>query len=143
MSDFPLARDPYSDPTPVGGARTDVIVRETVTERPRRERAIEPGRLERAGLLLPFVEQVGPRQFRVKGHDEPEYGVNLDSDEICGCRDAYYRTLRCKHQLVCEIIARDPMVLLAFGQLLLRKQEHAKELHRQVRAVRRTVRKAG
>jgi hypothetical protein len=109
---------------------------------PTRERAITPSRLWDAGLLLPFVERLptGPRQYRVKGHDEPHYDVDLDSDEICPCRDAYYRTVRCKHQLVCEILDGDLMVRLAYGQMLLRKEEIEKETRRATRHLRRAQR---
>ena len=78
-------------------------------------RAYCPSRFRRAVQLA--VTQIGPRQYRVRGQDEPHYDVDLDGDPPCYCRDNEYRGRRiqqkCKHHIAALLQARDPMMLNA------------------------------
>jgi hypothetical protein len=70
----------------------------------------EVQRFRRAWQLVKTgrVEQVGHRQFRVAGNEEPVYDVALDGDPPCYCLDSYYGgTRRCKHFLASAIVAKD------------------------------------
>lgn len=106
---------------------------------PRRDEAIEPGRLRRAVALLPFVEQIGPRDFRVKGNDEPQYHVSLDTNPPCYCRDAEMRGMQCKHEICCRLRLREPQVVQALGDLLLQQEKNLKEAMRRTRRRKRTA----
>jgi hypothetical protein len=85
-------------------------------------RAFEPNRLRRAVALLKGVERAGPRQYRVRGQDEPEYAVSLDGDPPCYCADYYHRgspTNPCKHILAARLVDGDMALIQSLGELLL------------------------
>jgi hypothetical protein len=99
----------------------------------RRDESIEPGRLRRAVALLPFVQQIGPKDFRVKGNDEPQYHVALETNPPCYCRDAEMRGVQCKHELCCRLWLREPQVVQALGDMLLQQEKNLKEALRRTR----------
>jgi hypothetical protein len=98
--------------------------------RPRRDESIEPGRLRRAIKRLPFVEQVGPRQFRVKGNDEPWYAVDLDVEPPCYCKDRENRGVQCLHELACRLRLFEPQAVKAMADLIEMDERNAKELRK-------------
>lgn len=90
-----------------------------MTEKP----AHDPGRFARAFKLARdgHVEQVGPRQFKVAGNEQPYYDVDLDGDPMCYCDDQDWagRKIRnnCKHVLAARIVAKDPSVIPSLMEL--------------------------
>lgn len=94
------------------------------------ERSIDETRLLRAMRLLPFVERLGPMQFKVPGHHEPHYYVDLSQDPPCLCCDMEFagrQGHQCKHTLACRWLNRDLPVLMAAGNVLLRVEKHLAE----------------
>ena len=118
-----LARDPYSDPTPCGGANK-VEVREEVRGKPSRENAIEPRRLLSAATIV--SEKVGHGQYRVQSRSRKHIVYNIDvySDQPCDCEDSQYGHGRmCAHWLHCRMREGDELTLLALGQVIVRAQK--------------------
>jgi hypothetical protein len=100
-------------------------------------RTVEIGRLKKALEIIhagqrgePSSEQLGLRQFRVKGHEQPWYFVDLDGDPICYCDDCRFspRGLRmCKHEIVCRLVLNEPGVLAQAVEQLYMAGERQKE----------------
>lgn len=90
-------------------------------------RVFEPGRFARAVSLA--VTKLGPRQYRVRGQDEPFYDVSLDADPPCYCRDQEVNGRKlggnCKHVICARLQERDPA---AMGELVERFQRQLKIL---------------
>jgi hypothetical protein len=142
------ARDPYADPTPCGGARTE-IVREVITQAPAsgrettrlaptatssrtqepRPSGYDPRRMRRA-LALKW-ERLGPSEYRIWGGAR-EHHVKLDVDPPCDCEDFHFSdgTRRCKHLILaelCETLAVDgDGRLLRALQAMLEQDEERK-----------------
>lgn len=93
----------------------------------------EPGRLARAKDLA--IEKVGPRQYRVRGQDEPFYMVDLDVDPPCYCADQENRGKqiggKCKHVLAALLQEHNPALMQALGESLLRQEQNLEELLRE------------
>jgi hypothetical protein len=85
--------------------------------------AHDPGRFARAFKLAMSgrVQQIGPRQYRVAGNEQPYYDVDLDGDQPCYCEDQDWsgRKIRnnCKHVLAARIVAQDPSVIPSLMEL--------------------------
>lgn len=67
--------------------------------------ALDAGRVRRALEL--DVYRVSDGQYRVQG-SEDDYYVQVAPDQLCYCRDAVFRSARCKHLLAALIAAGDP-----------------------------------
>jgi hypothetical protein len=85
--------------------------------------AHDPGRFARAFKLARDggVKQIGPRQYRVAGNEQPYYDVDLDGDPPCYCEDQDWsgRRIRnnCKHTLAARIVAQEPSVIPSLMEL--------------------------
>src|SRR5438105_312245 len=93
-------------------------------------RTIERGRLLRGMALLPFMEELGPNLFRVRGNEEPLYYVNLDGDPVCYCDDSKHAPREgrmCKHEIVCRLYSMEEGVLTAMNDILVNRQQHLAE----------------
>jgi hypothetical protein len=100
------------------------------TDRVTRERAICPRRLRRAQFLK--ADRVGPGEYAVCGSHGAVHWVNLNSDEMCGCMDHYYRGVQCAHILRARlgedyVGTGDGMMILALQQMLKRDEDNLKE----------------
>jgi hypothetical protein len=91
----------------------------------------DPARLRRA--LQCKGEQLGPRQFKVWGQDEPFYNVDLDGDPVCYCKDSEYHGRGCKHELFAKLASGDMALLQAAGDELLKREQAAAALQRTTR----------
>lgn len=102
-------------------------------------RTIEHGRLLRGMALLPFMEELGPNEFRVRGNEEPVYYVNLDGDPVCYCDDAKHapRASRmCKHEIACRLWSMELGVVTAMNDILVKRKAHLAEHTRRPRRQR-------
>lgn len=101
---------------------------------PRRDEAIEPGRLARS-LTRAWVK-TGPRQYRIAGVHQPWYDVDLDSDTPCYCESARFSGIMCLHELRARTVERDPRVFDAVVALYERRVRQDEEAQRASRAPR-------
>lgn len=99
-----------------------------------------PGRFARAVELARrdgAVTQMGPRQFRVVGNDEPEYFVDLDENPACYCddiRNAGWKTNNtCKHILACRLAIKDPSLENSLMEFAYAQMQRVQELERRTR----------
>lgn len=150
-----LARDPYGDPTPCGGARKEIISESRLVEgdgasngptgltspgrhpthQANSETALpyEPNRLTRAITEL-RSEQLGPLEYRVWG-GRHEHHVKLDVDPPCDCEDFYYRgrEILCAHVLHCLMREGNQDLLIAAGEIMRQMQEQVKAASQAIR----------
>lgn len=94
-----------------------------------RKDGYDPARLRRA--LQCKGDQLGPRQFRVRGQDEPFYNVDLDGDPVCYCKDSEYHGRGCKHELFARLASGDVALLQAAGDVLLEREKRSDALTKQ------------
>ena len=103
-----------------------------VAKAPKRETApkdgYDPSRLRRAAQLA--CKKLGPRQYRVKGQDEPHYDVALDVDPPCYCKDAEFHGRGCKHELCARLHDGDGALIQALGDILIAQAERNAELEK-------------
>jgi predicted nucleic acid-binding Zn finger protein len=102
--------------------------------------AHETERFKKAFLLAKkegAVTQIGPRQFRVVGQDEPEYFVDLNESPACYCKDivnAGWKTGdMCKHILACRLAIKDPTLDNSLMEFAYQQMQRAAELERRPR----------
>lgn len=92
-------------------------------------RAYCPSRFRRAVQLA--VTQIGPRQYRVRGQDEPYYDISLDDDPPCYCKDQEIngRKLggRCKHVIASMLQEREPTAMAELVALFIRQQQRLRD----------------
>lgn len=105
--------------------------------KPRRDEAIEPGRLARS-LPLGWVK-IGERQYKVAGNKEPFYYVDLSLDVPCTCDDALKGGHLCKHAMRAMTVERDPAIFDQVLQLYERQIQHERESMPRTKRRRRTA----
>jgi len=74
------------------------------------------------------IQRLGPQQFRVRGHEEPEYFVDLSADQQCYCKDMEHspgRIRQCKHILSGRLVNYDPAVFQFMVDVI--EQEEARK----------------
>lgn len=95
--------------------------------------AVEYQRLLRAIALIraKAVTRIGPRQFEVRGNEEPEYVVDLDGDPMCYCLDMFHSPRQhrlCKHILACRLATFDPAMLGHMVDVIEREEARKKQV---------------
>lgn len=96
--------------------------------------AIEFQRLVRAIEIIrkEWIERIDDSrtQFRVLGHEEPEYYIDLEEDVPCYCLDMQHsprRIRQCKHILAGRLMNYDPAVFEHMVDVIEREERRKRE----------------